>query len=147
MAYISGQRRMPSRQAFYRTQNSASRPVLRISYHPQASAMSHSASGATISSAGMAGLNPAFHFFPGRGRSRVFHQVAFPACQFLLLPIVNWYGFRLGGKVVPQVFDKLELLGGTQFQRLTLNSFVSPLQSSKLWKGKFACRSLTVAVR
>jgi hypothetical protein len=38
--------------------------------------------------------------------------MGFPARQFLLLPIVDWHGLWRGRKVVPQIFDKLELFGG-----------------------------------
>jgi len=53
-----------------------------------------------------------FHVFPRQARSRILLEIRLPARQFLLLPIVDWDGIRIRGKVIPQIFDELKLLGG-----------------------------------
>ena len=109
-------RRMPSRHASTELRNSSPSPALRPSYQVYASAMSSSASGEINSSTAMAGTYIELYLFPGQSRRPVFYQIRFSACQFLLLPIVDWHSFRHGRKVVPQIFDQLELLGGTEIK-------------------------------
>ena len=38
-------------------------------------------------------------------------QIRFAPFEFLYLPVVDGYVFRLGGNVVPEVFDELDLFG------------------------------------
>ena len=59
-----------------------------------------------------AAAKPAFHFFPFESRGGVSQKVRLSPSQFLLLPIVDRYSLWRGGEIVPQVFYKLEFLGG-----------------------------------
>ncbi len=56
------------------------------------------------------------YLIPRSSRGRIFCQIRFPARQFLLLPIVDRHRFRHGREIVPQIFDQLEFLGGTEIK-------------------------------
>src|ERR1017187_604442 len=73
-------------------------------------------------------MGAALHFFPWQPQRRVFQEIQFPARQLLLLPIVDWYGLWRGRKLVPQIFDKLELLGGAEIKDRRWVHSGSPLQ-------------------
>jgi len=95
------------RHASTELRNSSPSPDLRPSYQMYASAMSNPASGAIAGSIAIAGANVELYLFPGKPGSRVLHQICFPACEFVPLPIVDWHGLRHRGKVVPKIFNQL----------------------------------------
>src|SRR5271165_4824557 len=93
--------------------------------------MSNSAPGAIANSTGIAGTYPASHLFPWQPQRRVFQEIQFPARQFLLLPIVDWYDLRRG-RGHPTDLRQVGAFRRSLDQRSTLGSFGSSSNSLKL---------------
>ena len=80
-------------------------------------AMFRSASGATARLAAATLLpHPALHLLPGQSRIGIFPEVRLPACQFLLLPVMNGHIFGSAREVIPEIFNELKLFGRAQMK-------------------------------
>jgi hypothetical protein len=70
-------------------------------YPAYAYARSCAVSDAMISSAARTTADPLFDFFPRESRGGVLHHVGFSPGQLFFLPVMNWYRFGSGGKIIP----------------------------------------------
>ena len=73
-------------------------------------------SGAMIDSASITASDPLFDFFPLESGSRALHEVGLSPGQLFLLPVMNWYRFWSGRKIIPQVFHELEFFRRAQIK-------------------------------
>ncbi len=99
-----------------RPKKSSPRPGRWSSYQAKASAMSCSASGATINLAAITAANPSLDLFPSKPRARILQQIRFPSGELLFLPIVDRHRVGRSRKIIPEVFNELQLLRWAQVE-------------------------------
>src|SRR5262245_18401741 len=71
----------------------------------------------------MAGANPPLRLFPRNRPLRVLTEGGLSARQLLRLPVVDRHGIGIRGLAVPEVLQKLELLGNLQIEEFGVLGF------------------------